>query len=178
MASMGFAAVAGLAFWGGGSVGGFGRGALLLLAALGCQLRLVCNLMDGLVAIESGKQAKDGPFWNEFPDRIADIFILVGLGFAAGQPVLGWAAAAMAVLTAYTRELGRSCGLPADYCGPMAKPQRMALVTGAAVLGCFEGLWAGQGGLLTLTLWVLVMGTTATVFRRGWRIVSRLRVRA
>ena len=177
VASMGFAALAGLAFWSVGQTDGFGRIALLLLAALGCQLRLVCNLMDGLVAVEAGKQAKDGPFWNEFPDRIADIFIIAGLGLAVGQPGLGWAAAALAVLAAYTRELGRTCGLAADFSGPMAKPQRMALVTGAAVLACFEGLWAGQGGVLTAALWVLVLGTAATVAWRGARIVAQLQAR-
>ena len=176
-ASMGFAAISGAAFWGVSHSDGFGRAMLLLLAALGCQLRLVCNLMDGLVAIEAGKQAKDGPFWNEFPDRIADIFIIVGLGMAVGLPAVGWAAAALAVLTAYTRELGRTCGLAADYSGPMAKPHRMALVTAAAVLSFIDPLWAGQGGVLMAALWVLVLGTAATVVRRGARIVMQLQAR-
>jgi len=177
IASMAFAAFAGLAFWGVAQTGGFARVFLLLVAALGCQLRLVCNLMDGLVAIEAGKQAKDGPFWNEFPDRIADILIFAGLGLAVGQPALGWAAAVMAVLAAYTRELGRTCGLAADFSGPMAKPHRMALVTGAAVLAGFEGVWAGQGGVLTAALWVLVVGTAVTVARRSRRIITQLQAR-
>jgi phosphatidylglycerophosphate synthase len=112
MASMAAATIAGGAFWAAGSANGGMRVILLLLAALGCQLRLICNLMDGLVAIEAGKQAPDGPFWNEFPDRIADILIIVGVGLGLGLPALGWAAASLAVLTAYVRELGRACGLP------------------------------------------------------------------
>lgn len=178
LASIAAAALASGALWAVGTADGALRVGLLLLAALGCQVRLICNLMDGLVAIEAGRQAPDGPFWNEFPDRIADIAILVGLGLGLGLPALGWAAATLAVFTAYTRELGHSCGLPADFCGPMAKPQRMALVTGGALLALAEPLWSGAGGVLWLTLWAVVLGTALTVARRAWRIVRALRARA
>jgi phosphatidylglycerophosphate synthase len=80
MASMGAAAPA-PAPPSGSRAGTGPRIALLLVAALFCQLRLLCNLFDGMVAIEGGKQSADGPFWNEFPDRIADILILAGVGY-------------------------------------------------------------------------------------------------
>jgi phosphatidylglycerophosphate synthase len=67
MASMAMAAVAGAAFWLAGSAALGPRIALLLVAALFCQLRLLCNLFDGMVAIEGGKQEADGPFWNGSP---------------------------------------------------------------------------------------------------------------
>lgn len=178
MASMVFAALAGLALFGSGQSGGVLRAALLVLAAAACQLRLVCNLMDGLLAIEAGKQTKDGPFWNEFPDRVSDIFILVGLGYGTGLVDLGWAAAAFAVLTAYTRELGRAVGLPADFAGPMAKPQRMAVVTVAALVSVLEPIWAGQGGVLALALWVICLGAVATTLRRAWRMIEGLKARS
>ncbi|MEH6774142.1 MAG: CDP-alcohol phosphatidyltransferase family protein, partial [Cereibacter changlensis] len=116
-------------------------------------------------------------FWNEFPHRVADIVILAGLGLAAGLPAAGWAAAALAVLTAYLRELGRACGLPADYSGPMAKPQRMAAVTLAAVLAPLEPLWAGQGDLLRLGLGLIVGGTALTALLRAQRMLAQLRAR-
>jgi phosphatidylglycerophosphate synthase len=177
IAGMGFAAVAGAAFAGTGYTSGWGRAGLLILAALGCQLRLVCNLMDGLVAIEGGRQAKDGPFWNEFPDRISDILILIGVGYGVGLPQLGWAAASMAIFTAYTREMGRSIGMPADFSGPMAKPQRMAVLTVAAVVSIFEALWAGQGGLLRVALWAVCLGAGLTVLRRSRHIIAALKRR-
>ena len=175
IASMAFAALARAAFWGVGHSDGALRVFLLVVAALGFQARLVCNLMDGLVA--AGKQASDGPFWNESPDRVADIMIIAGPGLAVGQPALRWAAATMAVLAAYTRELGRTCGQGADYSGPMAKPQRMALGTGAAALACLEPLWDGESSVLWAALWVLLLGTAATVVRRGARIVTQLLAR-
>ena len=148
MASMGMAAVTGVAFWQAGMATGGSRVALLLTAALFCQFRLLCNLFDGMVAIEGGKQEPDGPFWNEFPDRVADVLIFVGVGYGVGLPALGWTAAAFSVLTAYTRELGRNCGLPADFSGPMAKQHRMAVITAAAVLSLLEPLWTGHNQVL------------------------------
>jgi phosphatidylglycerophosphate synthase len=175
MASMVMAAVAGIAFWQAGAATGGARVALLLVAALFCQFRLLCNLFDGMVAIEGGKQAPDGPFWNEFPDRVADILIFVGVGYGAGQPALGWAAAAFAVLTAYTRELGRNCGLPADFSGPMAKQHRMAVITAAALLSWPELLWNGHNQVLVAALWVIAVGAAITACRRAANIVRRLR---
>lgn len=177
MASMVMAGGAGTAFWLAGTAGGGQRVALLLVAALFCQLRLLCNLFDGMVAIEGGKQAPDGPFWNEFPDRVADILILVGAGYGVGLPALGWAAAAFAVLTAYTRELGRACGLPADFSGPMAKPHRMAVITAAALLSLFEPLWRGDREVMVVALWIIAAGAALTAIRRAYRIVLALRAR-
>lgn len=175
MASMVMAAVAGVAFWQAGTATGGSRVALLLVAALFCQFRLLCNLFDGMVAIEGGKQAPDGPFWNEFPDRVADILIFIGAGYGAGMPALGWAAAAFAVLTAYTRELGRTCGLPADFSGPMAKQHRMAAITAAAVLSLVEPFWSGHNQILAGALWLIAVGAAITAIRRAANIVSRLR---
>lgn len=177
MASMAMAAVAGAAFWLAGSAVSGPRTALLLAAALFCQLRLLCNLFDGMVAIEGGKQEADGPFWNEFPDRVADILILTGVGYGIGVPALGWAAAAFAVLTAYTRELGRNCGLPADFSGPMAKQHRMATITAAALLSLLEPLWRGQGEVLVIALWLIAVGAAVTALRRAANIVRGLRAR-
>lgn len=171
---MGFAALAGLGFWLSGSAEGASRAFLLLAAAAGCQLRLICNLLDGMVAVEAGKGARDGPFWNEFPDRVSDILICVGAGLGAGAPALGWAAAALAVLTAYTRELGRAVGLPADFGGPMGKPQRMAVLTLAAVLSVADSLWSGQGDVLRVALWVLCLGAGLTALLRARRIIAGL----
>lgn len=175
MASMVMAAVAGIAFWQAGDATGGSRVALLLVAALFCQFRLLCNLFDGMVAIEGGKQAPDGPFWNEFPDRVADILILVGAGYGAGVPTLGWSAAAFAVLTAYTRELGRNCGLPADFSGPMAKQHRMATITAAALLSLAEPLWNGHNQVLVMALWLIAVGAGITAIRRAANIVRKLR---
>jgi phosphatidylglycerophosphate synthase len=178
IASMVFAGIAGAAFWAAATAQDPVPRALLLLAAAAfCQARLLCNLFDGMVAIEAGKSAPDGGFWNEFPDRVSDLLIFAGIGYGIGHPALGWAAVAMAILTAYVRELGRGCGLPADFSGPMAKPHRMALATIAALASVLEPLWSGRNELLLAALWLVVVGSAVTVIRRSWRIVRTLRSR-
>lgn len=144
----------------------------LVVGAICCQLRLLCNLLDGLVAVEGGKGGPDGAFWNEVPDRVSDILFLCAAGLAAGQPWLGAGAAVGAVTTAYVREFGRAEGLAADYRGPMAKPHRMAVLTIALVVAAVEprALLAG--------LWIIMIGTGVTALRRGAGIVTALRSRA
>ena len=100
-----------------------------LVAAACVQLRLICNLLDGMVAIEGGRKSKVGAIYNEFPDRIADTLFLVPLGYAAGMPWLGWACALLAALTAYVRVFGGALGLAQDFSGVMAKQRRMAALT-------------------------------------------------
>jgi phosphatidylglycerophosphate synthase len=151
------------------------RVTLFIAAALFCQLRLLCNLFDGMVAVEGGKGEADGPFWNEFPDRVADVFIFVGAGYGIGAPALGFAAAAFAVLTAYVRELGRANGAPSDFSGPMAKQHRMATITLAAVLSAFEGLWLGDGEILWAALLLISIGAALTALVRARRQIAWLR---
>jgi phosphatidylglycerophosphate synthase len=177
MASMLAAVLAGGAFWGAGHVGPLARALLLILAAAFCQARLICNLLDGMVAMEGGKREPSGPFWNEFPDRVADILILGGAGLGLGNPALGIAAAGMAVFTAYVRELGRAIGAPSDFSGPMAKPHRMATMTGAAVLAVAEPLILQPGSILTWALWIVLIGAALTVLRRAVRLVGWLNAR-
>ncbi|UJW77043.1 CDP-alcohol phosphatidyltransferase family protein [Rhizobium sp. SL42] len=174
-ASMLAAAIAGAAFYWAGAASGWPRVSLLLLAALGCQARLLCNLFDGMVAIEGGKGEPDGPFWNEFPDRVADLLIFVGLGYGIGMPDLGWAAGAFAVLTAYVRELGRANGHPSDFSGPMAKQHRMATVTAATLATIVEPLWGGHNQLLVIGLSVVAVGAAFTALRRAGTLIKRLK---
>jgi len=41
----------------------------------------VCNLLDGMVAIEGGLKTPAGELFNDVPDRISDPLILVGAGY-------------------------------------------------------------------------------------------------
>src|SRR6478672_1892595 len=46
------------------------------------QLRLLANLLDGMVAVASNRTSKLGELFNEFPDRLSDAATLIGLGYA------------------------------------------------------------------------------------------------
>jgi phosphatidylglycerophosphate synthase len=151
---------------------------LLLVAALAVQLRLLCNLLDGLVAVEGGRKSPYGPLFNEAPDRLEDSLFLVAAGYAAGQLWLGLLAALLACLTAYVRTLGGSLGFPQDFSGPMAKPHRMAALTLGSLAAFAEALWRGTDHALTAALWLIVAGAALTALRRTWRIAAQLEAAA
>lgn len=148
---------------------------LAYIAAAACvQLRLVCNLLDGMVAIEGGKKSAVGALYNEFPDRIADTLFLVAAGYSAGWPSAGWLAALLAALTAYVRVFGGSLGLPQDFGGVMAKQHRMALLTAALVLQAV--VWFFSPSLLALqaALVIIAAGSAVTCVTRTMGMVRRL----
>lgn len=151
----------------------------LLLCALGIQLRLVCNLIDGMVAIEGGKQSATGALYNEFPDRIADSLLIVALGYACGQPWLGWAGALLAALTAYVRVSGGALGLAQDFRGPMAKQHRMAVMTAGCLLAILEPLLATtHTWALCLAAAVIAAGSLLTCITRTGAIAAQLKERS
>jgi phosphatidylglycerophosphate synthase len=183
-ASIGFAAVAALAFFVAGALTGFGRGFFLLIAILGIVARLLANMMDGMVAVEGGMGTADGPVWNELPDRISDALIFVGAGAAiaiadSGPQALGWLAAILAVICAYVRELGTPLTAPMghkpDFGGPLAKQQRMAVIGLGAFVAMFEGMWGWDFVAIVVALWVVIIGTTYTIYRRTRTLVARLK---
>jgi phosphatidylglycerophosphate synthase len=152
------------------------QAALLVAAAAAIQFRLLCNLLDGLLAVEGGLQSPTGELYNDVPDRFADVVIIVAAGYAIvwdwGGP-LGWAAAAAALLTAYVRVLGGALGTRQHFLGPMAKPHRMAVLTAACLLSLVElGASGFEGRLLAVALAVVLAGSLAT-FARRLSIVAR-----
>lgn len=152
-----------------------------LLAAVGIQLRLVCNLMDGMLAVEGGLRTPDGDLYNEFPDRLADPLLLAALGQAGGDEVsqtLGWLCAVGALLTACLRAHGASLIGSHDFRGPMAKPQRMAFATAACLL--LAGLSAAGSELRPLPwlLGLMLAGIVVTIFRRLAALSKELHRRA
>src|SRR5919198_5688545 len=103
---------------------------LWLIAALGAQLRLTANMLDGMVALASGRASKTGELYNEVPDRISDAAVFIGAGFAwGGNVTLGYIATILAIFTAYVRAAGKIAGAPNEFCGPMAKQHRMLVIT-------------------------------------------------
>lgn len=142
-----------------------------LMAAVFIQGRLLCNLFDGMVAVEGGKATKAGELYNDIPDRLSDPIILIAAGYStevvSWAPVLGWAAALAAVGTAYVRTLAASLGAPVDFGGPMAKQHRMAWMTLACVV-LAAAPWASPlRWVMVVTLAVILVGSMYTSARRA-----------
>jgi phosphatidylglycerophosphate synthase len=146
-----------------------------ICCAVGIQLRLLCNLFDGMVAMEGGKQSAIGSLYNEFPDRIADSLLIVGLGYAIGYPDLGWFAALAAALTAYVRVFGGSIGLQQSFMGPMAKQHRMAVMTAGLLLNAIEASIYGTHYVLLIALSIIAIGSAATCVTRTLAIATQLK---
>jgi phosphatidylglycerophosphate synthase len=156
---------------------------LWLIAALGAQLRLTANMLDGMVAIASGRTSKTGELYNEVPDRISDAAVFIGAGFAwGGNVTLGYIATILAIFTAYVRAAGKIAGAPNEFCGPMAKQHRMLVITLVCVYAAITPQsWqiitfnTSQIGVMTLGLVVIIAGCVITVFRRVTRIAHALK---
>ena len=102
-----------------------GNPAALVAAAVCVQLRLLCNMLDGMVAIEGGRRSHRRALQRNSgsPRGLA---VHRGAGLRGRRGWLGWLGALAAAVTAYIRVLGGTLGLPQDFRGPLAKPHRMA----------------------------------------------------
>ena len=174
--SMVFAASGALLLWLSAELSDGARIIAYICTAVLIQLRLLCNLFDGMVAVEGQRLTKSGELFNEVPDRVSDTLLIVALGYAL--PTLEWAVgvtwltALLAMMTAYVRLLGASCGLKAEFLGPMAKQQRMAVMTGALLLAALfssGAVWFLSGALI-----VMAVGSAWTVGRRLYKIYGLL----
>ena len=154
---------------------------MFLAAVAGIIVRGMGNLLDGMVAVASGKASPLGELFNEVPDRVSDIAILIGAGCATGSnATLGLLAALVAVLVAYVRAEGKVVGASQHYCGPMAKPERMLVIFLIALYcGLTPAHWQPamqighqQFGLMSIGFAIIVAGGMITAVRRLKRIAK------
>jgi phosphatidylglycerophosphate synthase len=171
------AALAAICFWQAGL-----HPWLLLLGPAFCYVRLWCNMLDGMVALASGKASWHGEILNDLPDRISDVLIFAGAAHSGLNVIVsGYWAAIFALITAYVGMFGQAVGVQREFSGLMSKPWRMVtLHIGAWVtLGL---IWWGHGsiywGKLTVLDWtciLIVVGCTQTIWIRLNRIMRALR---
>lgn len=170
--------LAAVAFIGAGLATDMVQVLLFIAAAVFIQLRLLCNLFDGMVAVEGGFKTKSGELYNELPDRFSDAVILVGASYAVASSeylhALGWLAAVLSVITAYVRALGASAGCSQCFVGPMAKPQRMALLTVACMTMAGIAFAKMSINLIHPTLAIISAGCIVTIIRRIRRIAKEM----
>jgi phosphatidylglycerophosphate synthase len=153
---------------------------LLIPAALFCYLRLWLNMLDGMVALASGKASLRGELLNDLPDRLSDAIIFAGVAHSGLCHMAGgyWAAI-FALLTAYVGTFGQALGVGRQFGGVMAKPWRMVVLhIGAWItLGL---LWTDSSinlGPLTVLDWsnlVVILGCIESIAVRLARIMQGL----
>lgn len=175
-ASIAASSAAGVCFWRASELP-----ALLILGVGFCYVRLWLNMLDGMVALASGKASRIGEIVNELPDRVSDVVIFVGVAHSGLCHMLGgyWAAI-FALLVAYVGILGQAVGVQREFSGLMTKPWRMvALNVGAwwtlAVLWRSGDIHLGRLTILDWTHLVIVAGCLQTIWVRLARIARALR---
>lgn len=171
------AALAGLCFWQSGR-----RPWLLLVAPAFCYVRLWFNMLDGMVALASGKASRHGEILNDLPDRISDVLIFVGVAHSGWNALVsGYWGAILALLTAYVGTFGQAVGVRRQFGGIMSKPWRMvalhagAWATLAAILGNDGRVRFGGWTILDWTCLVIVVGCVQTIAVRLAAIMRELK---
>jgi phosphatidylglycerophosphate synthase len=147
-------------------------GALLIF------IRLLANMFDGMVAIIHNRPNPLGEMFNDVPDRVSDAAILIGCGYSINSSSeAGYWAALFAVMTAYVRAVGKACGAPQNFSGPMAKQQRMFFCIATCLICAFapttlvfiqggSGLDGGYQSIMAPVLWIIAAGSALTCVRR------------
>lgn len=150
-----------------------------------CYLRLWLNMLDGMVALASGKASLRGEILNDLPDRVSDVVIFIGVAHSGlNSPYSGYWSAIFALLTAYVGMFGQAVGVQREFSGVMAKPWRMVVLQLGAWLTLAMLVW-GDGRIrfaeLTVLDWtcvVVVAGCVQTIVVRLRRILRALTLKA
>ena len=171
------AVLAAICFWKSGS-----NRILLLVGPAFCYLRLWFNMLDGMVALASGKASWRGEILNDLPDRVSDVVIFAGVAHSGWtNPFFGYWSAIFSLLTAYVGILGQVVGVHREFSGIMSKPWRMVMVHAGAwiTLAC---LWWNDESIrfrrLTVLDWaclIVIVGCGETMIIRLKRIMTALR---
>lgn len=155
----------------------------LLISAAGlCYIRLWCNMLDGMVALASGRASKRGELINDLPDRFSDTMIFAGVAHSGlCHPLIAYWVIILAMLVSYIGLSGQALGVKRQYGGVMSKPWRMvALHIGAwitlAMIWWSDGRirWGGWT-ILDWTHFVIIIGCVQTMFARLFTVLRLIR---
>ena len=140
----------------------------LIVYIMCIQLRLLCNLFDGMVAVEGNKKSPNGDLYNDIPDRFSDALLIIPAGYVAGGigVELAWLAALLATMTAYFRWIGAYKTNNHYFEGPMAKQHRMALLTVCAAIALIVAHEEYVSLVFLFALIIMNVGLIATLIRR------------
>lgn len=137
-------------------------------------------MLDGMVAIASGKASWRGEILNDLPDRVSDVLIFAGVAHSGWMnPFVGYWAAIFALLTAYVGMFGQAVGVQRDFSGVMSKPWRMvALGIGAWLTFARPSVPIHRFSILDLTCAIIIAGCLQTIAVRLKRIMAALRAKS
>ena len=174
MASLAFAALAGVAYY-------FSAGNPVILAAalLLVLLNGFFDGLDGAIARKNGTASKYGDFLDHVIDRYADVFMICGI-FLGGylRSDLGAVVIVGVLLASYLGTQAQAVGVGRVYGGIMGRADRMILIIVATCLQLVYPAEVGAYGIqFTILGWaLLVIGILShvTAFQRIWHTRKQL----
>jgi len=135
-----------------------------LLIPLWMLLRMACNALDGMLALEFGQKTLLGAYLNELADAVSDVALYMPFSLLPPfSPVWTGLVIVLAVVSEYAGALGPLVGASRHYEGPMGKSDR-AFVFGA--LGLWAGIAAPLPDWLALAMPVLAAALVVTIVNR------------
>ena len=153
------------------------RGFFGLSGAVLVQVRLLANLYDGMVAVLRQIASPVGELFNEVPDRVSDAATRL---VSVMPPDRIRCLVSLPLSSRYFSHIrgaeGKVAGAHQEFCGPMAKQQRMATVTLVAI-ACAIVPGATDWQVPMFALWLIIAGCIVTAIRRLQRISATLRHR-
>jgi phosphatidylglycerophosphate synthase len=154
-----------------------------LIAALRAPLRLTANMLDGMVALASGRDSKIGELYNEVPDRVSDARCSSAQGTHGVETLRlvrsrrSWQFSLLTFGAA-----GKIAGATNEFTGPMTKQHRMLVIT----IACLYSVVVPRScqilhlndfdmGVMSVALTVIIADCVITVLRRFKRIARALK---
>jgi phosphatidylglycerophosphate synthase len=132
-------------------------------------------MLDGMIALESGKASRRGEIINDLPDRFSDVAIFIGVAHSSwGNMVYGYWVALAAVLVAYIGLFGQAVGVQRR----IVLLSIGALITMVLILDgrgpWLQMPWGGALSVLDLTNLAILLGCFQTMALRLSRIFRAL----
>jgi CDP-diacylglycerol--glycerol-3-phosphate 3-phosphatidyltransferase len=146
-------------------------------------LTAIFDVLDGTVARRTGQSTVFGAFYDSTLDRVADGFVLAGIGYFFASSAVHRSLPMVAIsmlgiigtfLVSYTRARAEGLGIDAKV-GIMQRPERVVMMSvPQAFLGLALGgkILMGVVALLTLTAWITAVPRILFVRRTTLNTVS------
>jgi len=131
------------------------------------------DMIDGYIARKSGKSSELGDLIDHTLDRVADVFIMVGLTQSIYvTDSLGYIATIIMLLVSYMGTQAQALGVGRVYAGLLGRADRIMLIFGGCIIQwIFTGKIYGLTVLDIVMLYFIVAG--AITFVQRFRIAYK-----
>lgn len=145
----------------------------LLIGAILVITNGVLDVLDGKIAVITGKQSPKGDYLDHAVDRFSDVAILTGLAFSPWVDIrIGLAALLGTLLTSYLGTQAQAVGIGRNYGGLLGRADRMVMMMVLPFVqfvvpqwGPPDGLWVFASLLELMMAYFAVVGLLTMVQR-------------